>query len=530
MDCTSEGQKRLVVWLIARIISYVFYVQRNSMKKIKSLVPSLLEQQTAIQILLLAASLMLFFALGTRELWTQEWRWANISWNMIYSGDFFHPILAGAPYYDKPLLSYWLMIACSYLVGGLNEWALRLPSALAGLLSIWSTYRIGTVVINKKCGLLAGWMLATSYFFIFWARTANADLLNLAGILLAVQWYFENKHKNNFITYFVFACILSVTALFKGLIGVIIPLLVILPDLLTNREWKKHCRWSLLFAVAAATLIYLIPFYISTLSKNPQYQENGLYLVYRENILRYFTPFDHQGPIYLYFIYLPLYLLPWTLFLLPAIYSLPSRWNKINSGSRWAVWSSALVFLFLTCSGSRRNYYVLPLVPFVVLMIADWFTMSSETGTRLKWASYFLVLGFLVSFLSFGVVQPLYYMGGGLRPFAKEVQTSADTVHSWKNWKIVFLDARSKISLYLKPSAPIVLLGQPGTGDNVFEKSWPVIVHPSQNTIFVSRERYLNQLTPYFKNYTVVLEPLSWGDRIFSGKDSDRAVAFIPKG
>lgn len=508
------------------------------MKKIYSIFKQLLDEEASIKFLLLASCLLLFFALGSRELWTQEWRWANISWNMIYSGDYFHPILAGAAYYDKPLLSYWMMILFSHLVGGLNDWALRLPSALAGLLAIWSTYRIGSVLVNRQMGLIAGWMLATSYFFIFWARTANADMLNLAGILLAIQWYFEHKEHPSFFNYSIFFLILSVTALLKGLIGVVIPVIALLPDLLKNKQWKNYLNIHLFLALFLPILIYLSPFIISShFGNHHEYSENGLYEVYRENILRYFSPFDHEGPIYTYLIYLPLYMMPWAIFLIPALAMLSKRWSKMNSGARWTVWSTLLIFLFLTLSGSRRNYYVLPLVPFAILMTADWLASVIQQKNSIKLFAGVLGVGFSIAFMSFCVIQPLYYSGGGVRPFSQKVKLAATKIQPWSNWNIVFLDARSKITLYLNPARPIMFLGQPTSMIDQDRKdytslqlvtTWPIILNPPANTIFISRELYLNKLTPYFKNYQVVVEPLSLGERFLPSSGMDKAIAFIP--
>src|SRR5438876_10535459 len=88
--------------------------------------------------LLIASGIMSFSFLGSTEIWTQEHRWADIVYNMLYHHDYFHPKLDGQEYYDKPLLSYWFIAGLSKLFGGLTTWALRLPSALAGLLTIGS--------------------------------------------------------------------------------------------------------------------------------------------------------------------------------------------------------------------------------------------------------------------------------------------------------------------------------------------------------------------------------------------------------
>lgn len=493
-----------------------------------------------ISYLIIAAAVMLLMMLGVRELWTQEWRWADISWNMIYSKDYLHPYLAGAAYYDKPLLSYWLMILCSHLVGSLNEWALRMPPALAGILSVWCTYRIGWKLVDRRVGLIAGWMLVTTYFFIFWGRTANADMLNLAGIMLALFWYFEHQEQPSFINYTIFFLILAVTGLFKGLIGIIIPIVAILPNLIQQKNWQRHLKLSLIPALIPAMGVYLLPFWASAHFGGEHYSESGLYEVYRENILRYISPFDHKGPIYTYFVYLPIYMLPWALFFIPAIFSLRKRWSQMVTGSRWMVWSTLLIFLFLTLSGSRRNYYVLPLVPFATLMTADWIAVGLATQTkRVLWAKYTLIGAFIAIFVSFGIVQPLYYCGGGLRSFAREVQQQANALKPWSSWNIVFLDALSKLTLYMSPARPIEIVGPPNErvrdekdrtsySAEQLLNTWPAITKLPPNTIFVTRVIYMPKLAPYLKNYKVVLEPLSLGARVLHTADPDREVAYIP--
>ena len=93
--------------------------------------------------LLIASAVLLLAMLGAREIWTQEHRWADIVSGMFFRHDFLHPYLNDVNYYDKPLMSYWLIAAVSYVTGHLSTWALRLPSALAGILAVWSIYRLG---------------------------------------------------------------------------------------------------------------------------------------------------------------------------------------------------------------------------------------------------------------------------------------------------------------------------------------------------------------------------------------------------
>ena len=145
----------------------------------------------ALLLLLASSALLLLLGLGTRELWGPETRWANIALQMLQSGNYFDPTLMGHAYYDKPLPSYWLITASSWLTGGLGHWSLRLSSVLAAWLSVWLVYLLGEQLFRRGTGRVAGWLLATTFYFVFWARVATADILTLCGVLAAVWWYWR---------------------------------------------------------------------------------------------------------------------------------------------------------------------------------------------------------------------------------------------------------------------------------------------------------------------------------------------------
>jgi 4-amino-4-deoxy-L-arabinose transferase-like glycosyltransferase len=314
----------------------------------------------------------MFWALGVRELWTAENRWAEITRNMMLSRDFFHPSINGQPYFDKPLLGYWTIALASLFGGKVDEWAVRLPSALAGLVTLWSTIFLGRRLWSAEIGRVAGWLLLSCYGFIFWARTGQADAENMAFIMLAIAWYWSRRNRPVFVTYAVFYLICFVGAQMKGLGALAVPCLAVLPDLLRDRRWRHLLTLSHVAALLLCSTIYFAPFIFGTATQG-NYGESGLALVFRENVQRYVDPFDHNEPFYIYFYDLPILFLPWVPLLVVALIAAFSRGQallKTDYPTRWAMEASLLVFLFFTASGSRRNYYILPLVPFCALLCA----------------------------------------------------------------------------------------------------------------------------------------------------------------
>lgn len=500
--------------------------------KISSIADSLWGNKARLSYLFIASTVLLFTLLGAREIWTQEHRWADIVSGMFYRHDFLHPYLGVNHYYDKPLLSYWLIALVAALTNELTTWALRLPSALAGLLTIWAIYHLGAKLKDKQLGFLSGWLLLTTFYFVFWARTSSADMLNLAGSLFAVSWYFDRRENTRFFDYAIFFMILALTSLCKGLVGVIVPLIAVFIDIVLQKSWKRHLHGLLFLAAIPGLIIYLSPFLASSLIGAESYGQSGLYMVFRENIIRYVKPFDHQGSIYIYFIFLPIYLLPWAVFFIPALFALALRWKRMSINSKWITWTLLSLFLFFTLSGSRRSYYVLPMVPFAILFTADWILSAGVQSLRRLWAAGIVVLSFILLFLSFDVLQPWYYSQYGVNRFATILKADAGHIKPWNEWNVIMLDAESKLNFYLQLPPNIRHYGITGirgiqTAASLLA-AWPILADKPTDTIFITRKLYEPLLRQYFTNYRIVEMHSLANFPFLKTHDENAPIAFIP--
>jgi 4-amino-4-deoxy-L-arabinose transferase-like glycosyltransferase len=500
--------------------------------QISAVADSLWGSRGKFRYLLIAAIILLFSFLGARELWTQEHRWADIVAGMFYRHDFLHPYLGNSYYYDKPLLSYWLVVVFAYFSDVLNTWALRLPSALSGLLAIWSIYRLGCSLKNKTMGLLAGWILLTTYYFVFWSRVSSADMLNLAGSLFAIAWYFDHRNKASFANYSIFFIIIALTSLCKGLVGAIIPFIAVSVDVLLQNTWKKYLRPSLFIALVPGLCLYLIPFLASAYFNDHAFGQNGLYLVYRENILRYFQPFDHQGPIYTYLIYLPLYLMPWTIFFIPALAKM-GHWKTLSNSSKWIILTLAALFVFFSLSGSRRSYYVLPMVPFAILWIADWISDAVPLAKRQWWSVCLVGFSFVCIALALAIIPAWYYVYYGIDRFATLLKQDVSKVQPWKDWNVVILDGESKLSFYLNlPPGTVRYHIKGNERQDTFSQTqmlsvWPLLTK-STNTIYLTRKCYVPNLQTILTNHRVF--EISYPSISFLKiPDREVPVAMIPR-
>src|ERR1700704_5047183 len=119
-------------------------------------------------------------SLGATSLWDiDEGLNAEAAREMLESGNWIVPSFNFQPRSAKPALLYWLQTA-SYRQFGVNEFAARLPSALAALAVVLLTYELGRRMFGAGTGLIAGIVLVTSIQFSLLSHAATPDMLMLA--------------------------------------------------------------------------------------------------------------------------------------------------------------------------------------------------------------------------------------------------------------------------------------------------------------------------------------------------------------
>src|ERR1700677_3353972 len=126
-----------------------------------------------ILLLMTAGACLFLLNLGGPSLWDiDEGRNATAAEEMFESGDWVVPTFNGKLRSHKPALLYWLQ-AAAYKAFGVNEFAARLPSALAAMLTVLLVYELGRRMFSRATGLLGGLALASSTLFCVAAHFAN---------------------------------------------------------------------------------------------------------------------------------------------------------------------------------------------------------------------------------------------------------------------------------------------------------------------------------------------------------------------
>ncbi len=368
----------------------------GSASAVSSTQPPLLNQRKKEQIALwlplwICAAFLLFGNLGVQAVNGSESRWLVITREMFFTGDFLHPTINFEPYFDKPLLTYWFAAICSRFHAGIvTELTARIPSALAALAALAALLSIAKRLWDTRIALVAGWIFITFYSFAFWGRLAEADMANEAFSTAAIAWYLAYRDRKSFGGYLVFFLICFLGAHAKGLATIAVPFLAVLTDLILNRKFRFHCNWKAVAALAVGLGAYMIPFELSkavapaispatqsVIDGDGTVKTSGIALALRENIIRYFAPFDHKEPFYSYFIHVPRLTLPWSPILILAVINAILLRRTLGRNEKWLCWSMIAIFLFFTISGSKRHYYILPLIPYCAILCALFLTRES---------------------------------------------------------------------------------------------------------------------------------------------------------
>lgn len=92
----------------------------------------------------------------------------------------------------KSAVYVYLMIPFIKLFG-MNAWAVRLPGALAGILSVYLTYLIGKKIYGEKAGLIASILLAVSPWAVMLGRPGFEANVSLTLILAGVYLFMKNR-------------------------------------------------------------------------------------------------------------------------------------------------------------------------------------------------------------------------------------------------------------------------------------------------------------------------------------------------
>ena len=373
---------------------------------------------TAIDIrnllLLLALSCVLYFwNLGRLPFYERgEGRESLVVWEMVHSGNWILPRVNGEYIPFKPPLFHWIGALAASLVGHVDEFTVRFPSALLASLGVLMTYWAGCCWWSRRAGLAAGLVLVSCFGWWQAATIAQVDMvlafLVAASLILFYSLYRQEQQRRS--KALVLAVLLALATLAKGPLGIAAPVFVVLLFLVLQKDFRFVGRLPLVWGAA----IYLL---LAGSWYGLAYSQGGWSFIQRqivdETVLTGVGNYGRHQPFYYYLPVIFYNLTPWS-FLLPglALFLFQRRRQLAEEGLLFPLAWILGILIFYSAARGKRGIYILPLYPAVALLFGAWWSkINQEQGISAnlaRWIGWFYALfcAIVVSGFALYLLQP----------------------------------------------------------------------------------------------------------------------------
>ncbi|MEH1949077.1 MAG: glycosyltransferase family 39 protein [Nostoc sp.] len=353
---------------------------------------------------------------------------AEASRQMFVTGDWITPFFNGDTRFDKPALIYWCQAIAYHLIG-VNEWAVRLPSAIAafGLVCL-AFYTIQWYLAKQDeleqvsrpnrrylTSFIAAALMALNPETIIWARTGVSDMLLTGCMASALLCFFlgyagkegtgdwglgtgekfsqspipnpQSLFPNKW--YLAFYVLIAGAILTKGPVGIVLPGLIVAAFLLYVGKVREVLREMRLLVGTLIIVALSVPWYALVIWRNGWNYINSFFGYH--NLERFTEVVNgHSAPWYFYFLVVLLGFAPYSVYLPASIIRLKfwqrSHWRSVERFQQFGLFAwfwFASIFGFFSIAVTKLPSYVLPLMPAAAILVALlWSDLFSDTQTR----------------------------------------------------------------------------------------------------------------------------------------------------
>ncbi|PTX42990.1 4-amino-4-deoxy-L-arabinose transferase-like glycosyltransferase [Christiangramia gaetbulicola] len=299
--------------------------------------------------------------------------------------------LNNEPRYEKPPLPTWMTAISMFLFGMKSLFALRLPAAIMGTLTVVFIYKLGLkFTLNRKYAFISGLIAATSFYILYSGRDGQWDIHTHSWMIMAIYGIYKlftedsSKYSNAIISGILIGC----SFLSKGpvsMYALLLPFLIAFGVVYRYRNFRKN--WlpvvlMLLMAtiVSASWSLYVYYFDTQAVAKITD-KETGRWLDYNVRPFYYYWSFVIQSGM-------------WTI---PAFVGLlyPYLKNRVfdKPGYKFTLWWTLGSVVLLSIIPEKKSRYLLPvLIPLALntaFYIEYLFRRFDMLPKKEKWVVYF---------------------------------------------------------------------------------------------------------------------------------------------
>ncbi|WP_223451372.1 MULTISPECIES: lipid IV(A) 4-amino-4-deoxy-L-arabinosyltransferase [unclassified Pseudomonas] len=306
--------------------------------------------------------------MGTHGLWIpDETRYAQISQDMLLSGNWISPHFMSLRYFEKPVAGYW-MIALGQALFGDNLFGVRIASAISTGLSAMLCYLIARRLWNEPRKSFACALLYMSFTVVAGqAGYANLDpqFTFWVNLSLVALWFAldSTTRARRLIAWATLGLACGMGFLTKGFLAWLLPVLIALPWMLWQKRWRELLIYGPL-AIAVAIAVSL-PWALAVHAQEPDYWR---FFFWHEHIRRFASEdAQHDAPWWFYLPLLVAFSLPWVV-LLPS--ALRQAWQtRRQANIAFLLLWLLMPLLFFSLSNGKLPTYIMPcLLPLALLL------------------------------------------------------------------------------------------------------------------------------------------------------------------
>ncbi len=389
------------------------------------------ERAPARAAFLVALGLCAFTLLSLRMPIASEIRYIESAREMVESGDWIVPTLGHVPYFEKPILLYWLA-AASQLVCGSSEIAARLPSILCATLSLFVTWEFARRLLGERGGMQAALLILGSGYFLVLGSVLTTDAPFAACLWSAWYAWWRARSERGSRWKWLYCLAVALGFMTKGPLALILvggsiaafevfrqprpageDSLVRALLLRVVRGLRAALSTGYVGRLVLVTLALNLPWTLAVLKRDPRFLE---FFYVRENFKAFFdgTVNHAQNPFYYCGVLLAAFV-PWSLpccaAMLVALWQRgvaawrgPAQDEQPAAEAELRTYLGAIVLFtlaFLQASSSKLGTYPLPILPALAILIVDcWRARLAAPPAWMRWS---LLVGALLT-IAAGIV------------------------------------------------------------------------------------------------------------------------------
>jgi 4-amino-4-deoxy-L-arabinose transferase-like glycosyltransferase len=333
---------------------------------------------------LLGLAALILYCLNLGGLPLRDWdegTYGIVAREMVQSGNWLHPTLAGQPFEFKPPLALWL-IASSYALMGVSEWSSRLPLAMISAMAVPLLYAVGRQLFTQRSpALLSALVYLTCLPVLRHGRLAMMDGCAISFFLLMLLCLLKARRSP---LWAIGAGIsLGLILMTKGILGLLLGAIAVVFMVLQG-ELKIFFN-PYLWLGAALGLAPVVGWY---LAQGLQYGGEFWRIHFlNQSFDRVWSAVDgNTAPPWMYLKEILEYYWPWAIFLPGGLWL---SWQQRQTAWGRLILVGTVGFLgIISVMTTKLPWYVLPVYPFLALAVGAQLALAQDTFTRPRKRAY----------------------------------------------------------------------------------------------------------------------------------------------